>query len=219
MRPAPAHLRTLSTTAGSSSRAGCRLRFRRAAPRAFTLFELLLVLAVLVLVAGLAWPSLARLHAHHQLRQSADLLGVRLSSGRVHAVESGLIYQFRFEPGGRRFLLVPFDEEQVAADDPTARRAVRTVGMLPGQCKFEGGEGFTDKGTAIPDEWLSGLPDAGDYLGALWSSPVLFYPNGTATQFDVLIRGRGREQVKVSMRALTGAVTVAPFSTSLKAGG
>ncbi|HTI49344.1 MAG TPA: hypothetical protein VL475_00280, partial [Planctomycetaceae bacterium] len=155
--------------------------------------------------------SLNRLHAHHRLKQAADLVAVRLSSGRVHALESGMIYQFRYEPGGRRFLLVPFDPEspQVTSGEAGTERARRKVGKLPDTCRFEGGDSFNDKGTAIPDEWLSGLPDASDYLGGLWSDPVLFHPDGTATTFEVIIRGRkNAEQVKLSLRGLTGAVTI-----------
>lgn len=183
---------------------------------------MLLVLAVLTLLAGLAWPSISRLHGHHQLRQSADLLAARLAAGRIHAVDTGLTYQFRFEPGGRRFLLVPFDQEadedvhQTADPQLGSQRAIRSAGMLPGACKFEGGESFNDTGTAVPDEWFSGLPDAADYVGAMWSAPVLFHPNGTATNFEVLLRGRRQEQVKVLMRAITGAVTVAPVTAGVK---
>jgi hypothetical protein len=175
----------------------------------------LLVLGVLVLVVGMTWPSLERLHAHHRLRQAADLVAVRLSAGRVRAVESGMIYQFRYEPGGRRFLLVPYDPEaplesgEVASTEAATPRARRIAGKLPDVCRFEGGNSFNDKGTAIPEEWLSGLPDAGDYLDGLWSDPVLFHPDGTATTFEVIIRGRkNTEQVKLSLRSLTGAVTI-----------
>lgn len=180
------------------------------ASRGFTLFEVLLVLTVLTLVIGLAWPSLSRLYGHHRLRQAADLLGVRMSSGRGHAVETGLVYQFRFEPGGRRFLLVPFDREPVDETPTGSHRSMRIVGMLPASCRFEGGDSYTDKGTAIPDEWLAGVPNEADYAGALWSQPVLFHPDGTATEFEVAVIGDKKEQVKLSLRRLTGGVTVSP---------
>lgn len=183
----------------------------------FTLFELLLVLAIMTLVIGFTWPSLDRLFAHHQLRQSVDLLSARLAFGRVCALETGLAYQFRYEPGGRRFLLVPFDKEFDVAEGSDEKaggkhRARRVVGMLPAVCRFEGGDSFSDKGGAIPDEWLSGLPDAGDYSGALWSGPVLFHPDGTATNFEVVVRGRRDEQVRLTLRGLTSGVTVAPVA-------
>lgn len=188
----------------------CRRRETGRGARGFTLFEILLVLTILTLVAGLTWPSLSRLFAHHRLRQAADLLGARMSAGRVHAVDTGMVYQFRFEPGGRRFLLVPFDREQVDETQPGAHRAIRIVGMLPASCRFEGGESFNDKGTSIPDEWLAGLPNEAAYLGANWSQPTLFHPDGSATDFEVAVIGDKKEQVKLSLRGLTGAVIVSP---------
>lgn len=188
----------------------CRLERTTGHSRGFTLFEVLLVLTILTLVVGLAWPSLSRLFAHHRLRQAANLLSVRMSAGRIRAVETGLIYQFRYEPGGRRFLLVPFDREQVDETSPNAQRAIRIVGKLPASCRFEGGQSFNDKGTAIPDDLLAGIANAADFVGALWSTPTLFHPDGTATDFEVAIVGDKKEQVRLTLRALTGSVTVTP---------
>ncbi|MSR59972.1 MAG: hypothetical protein EXS05_20425 [Planctomycetaceae bacterium] len=189
--------------------------------RAFTLFEILIVLSLMVVVIGLLWPSLSRMVAYTQLRQGAERVGTRLASARVHAIETGLAYQFRYEPGGRRFLVVPFDQEIVAASSPSAgstgadpsnggggRRATRTVGMLPAAISFEGGQMLGDKGTGIPDEWLSGLPDSAEYSGVLWSGPVLFHPDGTTAPFELVLQNKKNEQVKVTVRGLTGGVKV-----------
>lgn len=179
----------------------------RAAP-GFTLFEVLLVLTIMTLLLGLAWPSISRLYAHHNLRQAADLLSVRLSAGRIRAIESGLVYQFRYEPGGRRFLLVPFDREEIDEASKDAQRARRVVGKLPSTCQFEGGGLNSDKGIEIPDDWLSGLPEAAEYADAKWSPPVLFHPDGTATNFELTVLGDNKSQVKLTLRALTGGVLV-----------
>lgn len=184
-----------------------------AAPRrrGFTLFEVMIVLVLLSVVGALTIPTLNRLYAHHHLRQAVDLLGVRLSAGRVHSVETGLTYQFRYEPGGRRFLLVPFDQEPASA--PGGPRATRIVGMLPAVCKFDGGQILADKGSAIPSEWLAGLPDAGEYTSASWSGPALFQPDGTATSMKLVVHGPKNESVELSLRGLTGAVTVSHVIT------
>jgi hypothetical protein len=166
-------------------------------------------MAVITVVVGLTWPSVSSMLAHHGLKQAADLAAARLGSGRVHALETGLTYQFRFEPGGRRFLLVPFDPEPEQVEEGSGvRRAVRTAGMLPATCTFEGGGTFADRGTSIPDEWLTGLPNPAEYAGANWSQPVLFHPNGTATDFEVAILNRSKQQVRLSLRAITGGVKV-----------
>ena len=184
---------------------------RRSAAGGFTLFELLIVMALLTLAAGLTVPAISWLFAHHNLRQAVDLLGVRISAGRVHSVETGLTYQFRYEPGGRRFLLVPFDQEPPSA--PGAQRAVRIVGMLPAVCKFDGGQILAEKGTSIPSDWLAGLPDAGEYAGASWSGPALFHPDGTATDLKLVVHGAKNDRVELTLRGLTGAVTVSHVIT------
>lgn len=170
---------------------------------------MVIALAILAAMAGLMWPSIHALLEHHNLKQAADFAGAKLGSGRVHALETGLTYQFRFEPGGRRYILLPFDPEPEQAEgDVGARRATRTAGMLPATCKFEGGSSFNDKGTGIPDEWLSGLRNAEEYSGALWSPPVLFHPNGTATDFEVLIQNPTAGSVRLTLRSITGGVKV-----------
>jgi hypothetical protein len=63
---------------------------------------------------------------------------------------------------------------------------------------------------AIPDDLLAGIPSEADFVGALWSPPTLFHPDGTATDFEVAIVGDKKEQVRLTLRALTGAVTVTP---------
>jgi prepilin-type N-terminal cleavage/methylation domain-containing protein len=187
-----------------------RAAHQRGERRGFTLFEIVLVLVVLVTILGITWPSLSRLFAHHQLRQAAELVQVRLTSGRICSLESGLAYQFRFEPGGRRFLLVPFDPEppQDSAEGNATQRAMRKVGMLPDTASFAADSALAGEGVEIPEEWLSGLPNVADYSGASWSGPVLFYPDGTATDFELVIVGKDQRKAKVTLRGLTGGVSV-----------
>ncbi|MGE5192520.1 MAG: Tfp pilus assembly protein FimT/FimU [Deltaproteobacteria bacterium] len=66
----------------------------------FTLFELLIILAVLVTVVAVSWPALEQFHLQYQLRQGGALVQARMAGARVHAVDTGVDYQFRFEPGG-----------------------------------------------------------------------------------------------------------------------
>jgi hypothetical protein len=76
------------------------------ARRGFTLFDL-----------SIAWPSVNWMYRRQRLEQGAELVRARLGSARVNAVETGLVYQFRFEPGGRRFLILPYDAEALEATD------------------------------------------------------------------------------------------------------
>ncbi|MGQ0634320.1 MAG: prepilin-type N-terminal cleavage/methylation domain-containing protein [Planctomycetaceae bacterium] len=201
LRPALARSAPIRSDAGSAN------TLRRPA---FTLFEMILVLAIVAAAVAIAWPSITWLYRRRHLEQGAEFVRAKMSSARVHAVESGVPYQFRFEPGGKRFIVIPFDPELLveAAAQGSAQKVAKAAGTLSGSARFEGGNLFTDKGSEIPDGWLAGLPNGPSYMGAKWSDPVVFYPDGTAMQGDFYIRDDHKREVRLSVRSLTGAVRV-----------
>src|SRR4029079_15084293 len=108
-----------------------------------------------------------------------------------------------------RFVVLPVDLEvlaQAAGSDGKVR-VFRAVGMLAQGAMFEGGDALTGTGSPLPDDWFSGLHDAASYTGANWSAPVLFFPDGSATNAEFTIRDDAKRAVRISVRALTGAVT------------
>src|SRR6266496_1137126 len=66
--------------------------------RAFTLLEVMLVMAILVAVAAVAWPQIHRAYESVRLRKAADQVQAGLSHARVEAMSSGVTQVFRFEP-------------------------------------------------------------------------------------------------------------------------
>jgi len=185
------------------------LRFRGAsspARQAFTIFEILIVLGVLVVVLSLSWPVLDKFQSQYRLRQGGQLVQTRLSAARVHSIDSGFVYQFRYEPGGQRFLVLPFDQQALLAQPVAGKRGpTKIAGKLPSaKAKFNSSGG----GQQVPGEWLSGIAAAGEFSGASWSPPILFYPDGTATPATIMIGDHKSQVVTISVRPLTGAVTV-----------
>jgi len=69
--------------------------------RGMTLFELLLVLMLLVVVGSLAVPLFEGSFASIRLRRGTDRVLATWTQARRQAIDSGLIYQFRFQPAGR----------------------------------------------------------------------------------------------------------------------
>jgi prepilin-type N-terminal cleavage/methylation domain-containing protein len=118
-----------------------RTEFRRTPrrrPGGFTLVEMLLVLAVLMMMAGLVWPSVTRLYSEHSLRQAAEGVRVRLTAARVNAIATGIAYQFRFEPSGRRFVVLPVSSDDAAGTPgQSTRPAWKVSGALPYKVQFE----------------------------------------------------------------------------------
>jgi hypothetical protein len=174
----------------------------------YTIFEILMVLAVLVLILSLAWPTIESFQSEYRVRQGGQLVQARLAAARVHAVESGLTYQFRFEPGGQRFLVLPVDQQALLAP-AQGRRPKKLAGILPSdKAMFDPSSTGSAGGQQIPGEWLAGIPDADKFGGATWSAPAYFYADGTASAVRLVIRDKKSHMVTVSVRPLTGSVSV-----------
>ena len=180
----------------------------------FTLLELLLVLAVLVTLASLSWPQMMRYMEENALKQSVETVRRELAATRIMAIESGLTYQFRFEPTSQAFVVLPFDRpETVATDSQTASPSkVKTgTGRLSSDCQFEPA---TDKsgqlmgGQRLDDIWLAMLQDGALYTQTVWSQPILFRPNGESQDARLVVRDKVGNTIELTVRGLTGAVRV-----------
>jgi len=181
----------------------------------FTLLEMLLVAALLVAVAGITWPMMLRVYDDLELKETAETVRIELTGTRIHAVDSGLIYQFRYEPGGRRWLVVPFEHDSTElleaggnnSNDELEDALYREAGEIPEDLAFESLESG-DLSEKIDDELLADLPDASLLKKTNWSLPLLFYPDGSATDAAFQIVDDKRQYIEISLRELTGAVTV-----------
>jgi prepilin-type N-terminal cleavage/methylation domain-containing protein len=74
---------------------------RKPTARAFTLAELLIVLAILALAALVVIPTLRRFTGNDEQRLRQELIEV-VRSGQIAATETGLPVHVTFEPGERR---------------------------------------------------------------------------------------------------------------------
>ena len=202
-------------------------RCRRAGARdAFTLFELLIILALLVTVVAVSWPALEQFHLQYRLRQAGSLVQARMAGARVHAVDTGIDYQFRFEPGGQRFVVLPYDQQvlaQMAASAGANGGAgasaggggqgqphfPRLAGRLPSdKAHFDPASTGGNAPQPFPGDWLAGIHGADQFAGVNWSAPILFHADGTAAAAHVTIRDKKNRIVTVSVRSLTGGVSV-----------
>lgn len=183
-----------------------RLLYRERGDAAFTLLEMILVLTILLAVLTVSYPALNHLYVGHQLRQGADEVQVRLMACRVRAIEAGIAYQFRFEPGGQRFVAVPFDAAALAGAG--ASSLWKFGGQLPSTVQFVSDSVFQGAGEELPAALLAGLPNAAEMQGAHWSLPILFKPDGSSNGAQVELKGKDGDTMRVAVRALTGGVTV-----------
>lgn len=182
----------------------------------YTLLEMLMVLSVLVVMTAIVFPPLNRMYADHFLKRSVEEVRVKLTSTRIHALDSGVTYQFRFEPEGQHYLMIPYESDVLAAPDASSGDSATTLGgasfkyagKLPEDIRFAFEEDVDGTAERLPDELLDGLPDAHDLKDAAWSPPLLFYPDGTAIDATFRAIDSKSQLVRLSVRGLTGAVTV-----------
>jgi type II secretion system protein H len=175
----------------------------------FTLIEVLLVLAVLLVMASLVWPSLDWMYRQHRLRQAAESVRVRLSAARLRAVEAGFPYQFRFEPGGYRFVVLPTDVGSTAG--PAAQAAPiawKAAGSLPTKMRFDVPTTANVGAQPLAADLFTGLPDAQLLAAVNWSAPILFHTDGSADSVVLTLSDQQQQTVELSIRGLTGGVTV-----------
>jgi len=205
--------RALPTALRQATRRG-RRRAIRGAPagsrHGYTLFEMVLVMALLAAALAVSYPYVSRLFAAHQLYQAGELVRVRIMQARVLAAETGLVYQFRYEPNGQKFILAPSDVQAFSAAGATRpAKAIVRAGMLPGSAVFESSQGFSGQGGGtMPESWFANLPDAEEFKGVSWSAPLLFQPDGSTHNAEVVIRDEQQNAaVRLSVRGLTGGVT------------
>jgi hypothetical protein len=168
-----------------------------------------MVLAVLVMIVGLLWPALENLHTEYSLRQAGQLVQSRMAGARVHAIDLGAPYQFRYEHGGRRFLVIPYDQQLLAAHSAGTLKVPRVAGTLPSaRAAFDSAGAVATGGVPVAAEWLTGFANADEFTGVNWSAPVVFHPDGTAGMARIVIRDKKSRFVTVSVRPLTGGVSV-----------
>ncbi|QDV20737.1 hypothetical protein Pan153_54150 [Gimesia panareensis] len=182
---------------------------------AFTLLEMLLVLALLLVLVSVVWPAVLRISAGNRLRQSMLDLNSAFAAARVRAIEQGVMYQVFLEPGGQQYLVVPVDQgllggESTGNDTVTASASQPVLsGKLPEEFQFSKQTSAVVTEAAVPFAWLSNQPNSKDWNWMQGAFPITFYPDGTAA-FDLNqdVLKAERPVARVQLRGLTGTATV-----------
>ena len=220
-------------------------RITAATPQGFTLFELLVVAALVIVIGGLIYPALTSTAETQNLVRSGDTLRTFFARSRNEAMRSGQTLALRYQVGGNQFIIEPWDTgdsslessnvvsnfnilgqlEQTSNNDRNVtKRLLQQMQALPDKVVFAAGtQAFDGRELAQNDPTLNlnaeniATDSATDFIDAMWSQPILFYPDGSTSQSEVRI-GTDDLQifVMVRIRGLTGVAYVTEIMTQIE---
>lgn len=164
----------------------------------YTLVEVLLVAALLVVVAAIAAPVLLGANERAQVRQAADKLRTSWAKARLDAIARGEPLYFQCTLGTPDFAIRNFGRATEAAEvaaEPEPAAPDETLGEVV----------FTQLSVVDPATNLATVVDA-----ETGGTPpvVLFFPDGATSDAEALLTTSDGYQVQVKLRGLTGAAEV-----------
>ena len=175
--------------------------------RGFTLLEIILVMAIIVILAALTYPSLESLYGYYHLQGAADALRSSWSEARTRAMEEGRAYRFSVVYGKGNFRVAPDSADYWAGDTPapadTNNPPLVLSEALPKPIRFYRAGSppeETDANSALPTDSV-GMNQ--------WSTLAVFLPDGTARDdAETTLAEPGTRPLVVRLRGLTGGVSV-----------
>jgi prepilin-type N-terminal cleavage/methylation domain-containing protein len=166
----------------------------------FTLFELLLVLAIILVLGALIYPSMEGMYGSYRMTAAVDMVRASWAGARSRAIEEGRPYRFSIVPGAGKLRVAPDSDSYWSGggsnpDDGSNQPPLIQEDSLP-------------KGISFARADTGDAGSTADSSGGGWSTVCTFLPDGTASD-DVSIefaaRGGGQNQV-LKLRGLTGVV-------------
>ncbi len=177
------------------------------ARRGYTLLEVMLVLALILIVAAMSMPSMDAMLSSNNVSAARDMVRARWAEMRSRAMEEGRPYRFAVTENTGKFRVAP-DDAAYWGSDSTGQGADDAPLIVEGE--LPPGVLFTTSESAF-----LGLGDAPS-PGPDWGLTVATYlSNGTARDDAEVYFGKaGQRVVGLRLRGLTGAVTAIEPSTN-----
>jgi type II secretory pathway pseudopilin PulG len=184
------------------------------------MLEMVLVLAMIAVVAAMTWPPLVQFVSRNELEGAT--VGVRheIQGARIKAIERAITYQFRYEPGGHFYAVLPYDPPELASTPvqgatsgpggSKVKPPPAKLSKLPATCKFVLKPGQTTE--RIPQKQLSLLTSNEPLAGVSWSVPILFFVDGSADNATLFVQDLKQEHQKLTLRGMTGGVDIGPVT-------
>lgn len=183
----------------------------------FTLMEMVLVLALLLVLAALTVPSLNDMYGGYKVQAAVDSVRACWAEARSQAVNEGRPYRFAVVKDRGNFRVAP-DTSQYWSGAGRSDDAGGLVieNALPPGIRFTlgdtamNGNAPRDSDTALPVHGIS---------SDQWTGIVTFLPDGTAAGLDgndsgeirIIFQSRNAAPMLLKLRTLTGTVSARPY--------
>lgn len=200
-----------SRLCGCVLRSKTRLNVPPTRRSAYTLMELLLVMAIIVALAAAVAPSLRGVSRGMTLKSVANTIRAELTRAHVLAMRTSRIQVFQYELGGRKFKIEPW----IASDDALENRdgeqsteppKTTTEPTIPEGTKFAAGDAAVESRSEKIEQQLT------DGTGATWSRPIMFYPDGSTGDAYIVVGNEHNQGIRIDLRGMTAAVRVSEIS-------
>jgi prepilin-type N-terminal cleavage/methylation domain-containing protein len=165
---------TLSCDSLKLTRSGCRRSTLHpvALKSGFSLLELIVVVALLSVFAAMVAPNVINQVRENEVAQAAESVREVIAEARSLAIDSGVDYQFRYEPNGQNFVVLPRELEPDDANSTDSDSNTGNYSRLSGELD----EGFHLLAAEDEDQtvesldaaWFRQLPDALRLSQANW---------------------------------------------------
>lgn len=210
-------------------------------PSGFTLLELLLVLALIVLIGAIVAPKLDEVFERQKLKASANELRLQWDRARLEAMRTGQAQVFQCQVGTGEYNIKPLVLQSDTADAGAGATVMTGAGNLvetqasgfftAANLAEDEQETLEEKITfvscrvasdmrayAIAQEAQStGSSASNDVTTQTIAHQVVFYPDGSASTAEVQIKNERGDVQGVRMRGLTGHCRILSISTMASA--
>jgi prepilin-type N-terminal cleavage/methylation domain-containing protein len=190
--------------------------------RGYSLVEMIVVLALVASFLAIALPAVFRPLAKAELREAAKQMQAALLDARTRAVESGVVQEFRYQPGGSRYEIRAHGQADQggpsAVSNPaaaaTAGQPAQSAALEPVAEDLPEGIVFADPQEEQRAEPFQPLATASapavdeSATGEKWITLLRLYPNGRSLNCRLKLRGSKSWSVELMLRGLTGTVFV-----------